>query len=158
MRQLPVILLMLVACMLPTSSQAQGPSNILIAGASRAALGQGPGQAWCSVSAAASDFQRPSGGTAKISIGELLYTDMDPEGDFPELIYYGLSGQAQLVFTSSTAGDLLFDFPAEYPVSVRRPSFSGYSQTYSQFGRRVLVRFLISFEKCDVPFAAYYRH
>lgn len=142
-------------CLASVPSLAQTPTA-LVAGAAnqtftRAAL------AWCSVDQGTTTFQRAPGAAPRISFPPITYTEVSGNNK-PR--YYALSGQATFSFSTATTGFVSFDLaPANaYPLTVRRPSFSNYAQSYDATAKVLNVTFQVRFPLCAVAFGARYRN
>ena len=78
---------------------------------------------------------------------------------FDELWYggqYDLSGQADLVFSTSNSGKILFKNLSTLPITISQPGFSNYTQTYIVSKKRLQVSFTINFPACGLDVAAVY--
>jgi hypothetical protein len=139
-----------IACVLAFAGigRAQTPPPDMMLGTVAAALNRGSN--WCAVERGTSLFQRSSPALAKISVPEITFTAAGP-------IYHTLIGRAQLMFTSSTAGKVLFDFVGDYPAAVRQPTFSGYEQTYDTATGVLRISFVIRFPQCGLRIVGVYR-
>jgi hypothetical protein len=153
MRRIAVALWMLVAGWSP--SLAAAPPAILLSGIMPLAVARSA-TAWCTVAQGTSTFLRnttPANAPARISFPEITFTVFEADGS----TYYSMAGQAQLYFTSATAGTINFVYPAAYPASVRLPAFTGYTQAYN--ASHVLgVSFVVQFPGCALTVSAIYRN
>jgi hypothetical protein len=153
MRRIAVALWMLVAGWLP--SLAAAPPAILLAGSMPLAVARSAA-AWCTVAEGNSTFLRsptPANAPARISFPETTFTAFDSDGS----TYYSMAGQAQLNFSSATAGTIVFIYPANNPTSLRTPLFTGYTQAY--YTSHVLaVSFVVHFPGCALTVSAIYRN
>ena len=153
MRRIAVALCLLVADW--SLSLAAAPPAILLAGTIPLAVARST-TAWCTVAEGNSTFLRsptPANAPARISFPETTFTAFDTDGS----TYYSMSGQAQLNFTSATAGTVVFIYPADYPASLRTPPFTGYTQTY--YTSHILaVSFVVQFPGCALTVSAVYRN
>lgn len=111
--------------------------------------------AWCSVTIGPSSFQRPSSSKAYFSFGEVNLT-FPQSSSLP--VYYLLSGQAVLQFSTPSSGTISFLSRTGYPTDVLSPSFSGYVETYNPSGKSLAVRYNILFPGCTLPVSGNYRY
>ncbi len=112
--------------------------------------------AWCTIALGPSAFLRstsPTTAPAHVSFPDTTYTLFDSDGS----TYYSMSGQAEMTFTSATAGRISFPYVGAYPQGVRSPTFTGYQQSYT--GRVLTVRFFMQFQQgCVLTVNAIYRN
>ena len=97
------LMFFIVAAGIPiVGAQAQIPSDTLVTGQSQPARAQAtPGGPWCFVGRGLSTFQGNANGTeAVVSLPEVTY--------FDGTSYYLLDGQARLVFSTASTGNIKF--------------------------------------------------
>ena len=132
-----------------SAAPAQVPPDLSIGGQMRAALSYGSSAGYCYVAQGASQFQRNgNSGSAVLSLPEVIY--------FDGTRYYPLSGQARLVFTSATTGNIKFKFWASEGAAISNPSFTGYSEFFD--GTQYQVSFNVLFPGCTLPIFAGYEN
>ena len=107
---------------------------------------------WCAIDRGTTLFQRDGAGPAKISLPELMFADATKT---PQQ-YWALEGRAYLMFSTSTSGQIFFNFVSQYPPSIGLPTFTSYSQVYNAAARSLTVTFVIAFPGCSLPVALVY--
>ena len=154
MRRAAFALGILVAGLAPALA---APPAVLIAGTMQAAATRAGTTAWCTLALGPSSFLRnptPATAPAHVSFPDVVYTVATSSGS----TYYAMSGQAELTFTSATAGKVSFPYVSTYPLNVRSPTFSGYSQVYTA-AHVLLVKLVIQFPQgCALTVNAIYRN
>jgi hypothetical protein len=141
----------IVAAGIPLAgAQAQIPADTLVTGQSLPTLAQAtPGGPWCFVGRGLSTFQGNANGTqAVVSLPEVTY--------FDGTSYYLLDGQARLIFSTATTGNIKFKLTSEYPLSVMRPLFSNYTETIANPANLIWLSFSVNFPSCTLPVSILY--
>jgi len=139
------LMFLIVAAGIPlVEAQAQIPADTLVTGQSQPALAQAtPGGPWCFVGRGLSTFQGNANGTqAVVSLPEVTY--------FDGTSYYLLDGQARLVFSTASTGNIKFKLTPEYPLSVKNPPFSDYTETVENPANQIMVSFSVNFPSCTL--------
>ena len=131
-------------------AQAQIPADTIVTGQSQPVLAQAtPGGPWCFVGRGLSIFQGNVSGTeAIVSLPEVTY--------FDGTTYYLLDGQARLDFSTASTGNIKFKVTPEYPLSVKKPPFSNYTETVENPANRILLFFSVNFPSCTLPVSILY--
>ncbi|MEJ8571452.1 hypothetical protein [Microbaculum marinum] len=151
MRVIRAIAAVLVALATPVAASlaaAPVPPNVLISGTTMASDATASAL-WCSIDRGATTFQRDGAAKGLMSFQDITLFDAG---------YYRLAGLAQLKFDSPTSGVAIFDMVDGYPASIRRPVFTGYTQTYRKARGELKVSFDLHLGGCTLPVTAIYRH
>jgi hypothetical protein len=139
------LMFFIVAAGIPlVQAQAQIPADTLVTGQSQPARAQAtPGGPWCFVGRGLSTFQGNASGTeAVVSLPEVTY--------FDGTTYYLLDGQARLDFSTASTGNIKFKLTPEYPLSVKNPPFSEYTETVENPANQIMVSFSVNFPSCTL--------
>jgi hypothetical protein len=139
------LMFFIVAAGIPlVQAQAQIPADTLVTGQSQPARAQAtPGGPWCFVGRGLSTFQGNASGTeAVVSLPEVTY--------FDGTTYYLLDGQARLDFSTASTGNIKFKLTPEYPLSVKNPPFSDYTETVENPANQIMVSFSVNFPSCTL--------
>jgi hypothetical protein len=139
------LMFFIVAAGIPlVQAQAQIPADTLVTGQSQPARAQAtPGGPWCFVGRGLSTFQGNASGTeAVVSLPEVTY--------FDGTTYYLLDGQARLNFSTASTGNIKFKLTPEYPLSVKNPPFSDYTETVENPANQIMVSFSVNFPSCTL--------
>ena len=139
------LMFFIVAAGIPlVQAQAQIPADTLVTGQSQPARAQAtPGGPWCFVGRGLSTFQGNASGTeAVVSLPEVTY--------FDGTTYYLLDGQARLDFSTASTGNIKFKLTPEYPLSVKNPPFSDYTETVENPANQLMVSFSVNFPSCTL--------
>jgi len=145
------LMFFLVATGIPlVEAQAQIPAATLVTGQSTSVLAQAtPGGPWCFVGRGLSTFQGNANGMqAVVSLPEVTY--------FDGTSYYLLDGQARLIFSTATTGNIKFKATPEYSSSVTRPPFSNYTETIGNPANQITLSFSVNFPSCTLPVSIRY--
>jgi len=145
------LIFFLIAAGIPlVEAQAQIPADTLVTGQSQPALAQAtPGGPWCFVGRGLSTLQVNANGTqAVISLAEVTY--------FDGTRYYLLDGQARLMFSTATTGNIKFKATPEYLSSITRPPFSNYTETVGNVSSQITLSFVVNFPSCTLPVSIRY--
>lgn len=140
--------LMLLGCVicLANAGPASAQTTTLIGGETRQVVANVYPYGSCYVGRGQSAFQRDGTATkAFMTFDELWYGGQ-----------YDLSGQADLVFSTSNSGKILFKNLSTLPITISQPGFSNYTQTYIVSKKRLQVSFTINFPACGLDVAAVY--
>jgi hypothetical protein len=143
---------------LPSVAAAQSPPNTLLVGTIRNDVTCNASRA-CSVTSGPSHFKRNGNSYARIAVPELIYASYDTTAgttNGPRNAYV-VSGEARMSFTTATSGRLIFDFNTDYPLDIRQPTFSEYSQTYDSAAQQLQVVFTVRIRNCSVRMRGIYR-
>lgn len=145
-----LIFFLVVAGIPLVEAQAQIPADTLVTGQSQPVLAQAtPGGPWCFVGRGLSTLQVNADGTqAVVSLAEVTY--------FDGTSYYLLDGQARLIFSTATTGNIKFKLTPEYPWSVKEPPFSNYTETVGSVANQITLSFLVNFPSCTLPISILY--
>jgi hypothetical protein len=145
-----LIFFIIVAGIPLVEAQAQIPTDTLITGQSQPALAQAtPGGPWCFIGRGLSTFQVNANGTqAVVSLAEVTY--------FDGTSYYLLDGQARLIFSTASTGNIKFKATPEYLSSVTRPPFSNYTETVGNASNQITLSFVVNFPSCTLPVSILY--
>ena len=139
------LMFFIVAAGIPlVQAQAQIPADTLVTGQSQPVRAQAtPGGPWCFVGRGLSTFQGNASGTeAVVSLPEVTY--------FDGTTYYLLDGQARLNFSTASTGNIKFKLTPEYPLSVKNPPFSDYTETVENPANQIMVSFSVNFPSCTL--------
>lgn len=159
MRLLVALAVSLASLLFALPSLAQVPPNTLLAGSMWFSVVSNGDRA-CSISAGPSHFKRNGGGgPARIAFPELIYASYDttPGTTNGPRNAFAVSGEARMAFTNPTTGKIIFDYNTDYPLDIRQPTFTQYSQTFDSATQQLSLTFVLRIRNCSVRVRGVYR-